>query len=154
MKSNSEMAQDFERFKVMEAARSKVGLPYQYGGNGPMFFDCSGFVCYCLRHCETFAGDKLPDLSAQKLFYRFQKTHNVRPGCIACYGKGPNEINHVMLVNWCFEGGFYNLIGARGGGETTRTVADAFAQGAFVSCVSSNYWRENFKGFVDPWKGL
>lgn len=154
-KSEMEMADDFERFQVMTAARSKVGLPCRWGGNGPLSFDCSGYVCWCLRHTKRFSVNIMPDLSANGLandYFRGCKTEEVKQACIMCYGDVPEKIDHVMLVNWVFTGGLFNLIGARGCRPGTNTIADAFIHGAFVSTAAGDYWKARLQFMVDPWK--
>lgn len=32
---------------IINAAKSRLGCPYSWGGNGPNQFDCSGLVCWC-----------------------------------------------------------------------------------------------------------
>ena len=44
---------------AVAAARSVIGVPYAYGGNGPGHFDCSGLTVYAMRA----AGISLPRTS-------------------------------------------------------------------------------------------
>jgi len=48
---------------VLDAAYSRVGLPYVWGAEGPDSFDCSGFTTWCYRQ----AGIKIPHQSEQQL---------------------------------------------------------------------------------------
>jgi peptidoglycan DL-endopeptidase CwlO len=47
---------------VLAAVRAKLGLPYLYGGNGPLRYDCSGLTVYAMAQ----AGVALPRTSYQQ----------------------------------------------------------------------------------------
>lgn len=39
---------NLQRQQMIIAALDRLGCPYAYGKSGPVFFDCSGFVSYCM----------------------------------------------------------------------------------------------------------
>ncbi len=48
---------------VVDYAKRFIGTPYQYGGNGPASFDCSGFTVYVYQHF----GYQLPRTSYEQM---------------------------------------------------------------------------------------
>jgi len=40
---------DPQRMQLIKTAIERLGCPYAYGKAGPVFFDCSGFVNYCMN---------------------------------------------------------------------------------------------------------
>ena len=49
------------RAALVNFAKSLLGKPYSYGGNGPNSFDCSGFV----KYCASSVGVTLPRTSTE-----------------------------------------------------------------------------------------
>lgn len=50
------------RAAVTDEARAQLGKPYQFGGNGPKTFDCSGLTVWCMKK----AGKTLPRTAAMQ----------------------------------------------------------------------------------------
>ena len=134
----------------VEAARSKVGAPYRWGAKGPDLFDCSGFICFCLRA----AGFQIPDISSRNLAEIFKSKRVERnaatAGCIFFYGKQP--VHHVMACLTRWPDGHVILIGARGGNEKTTDCEIAYRSGSMVDVVTSDYWLSEFSFAADPFK--
>lgn len=59
---------------IINAARSKIGCPYVWGGNGPNSFDCSGLVCWSYEqaginiwaHRTSLGSDSPQDVSVSE----------------------------------------------------------------------------------------
>lgn len=77
---------------VISVAKSKLGSPYVWGGNGPSTFDCSGFTVYAFKHG---AGITLPRVSKhQATVGRYVSREDLRPGDLVFWG---NPIHHVAI---------------------------------------------------------
>jgi cell wall-associated NlpC family hydrolase len=75
---------------VREAQR-QIGKPYQYGGNGPNSFDCSGLTRWAWRE----AGVDLPRRSRdQYAAYPKVSRANLKPGDLIAYG---NPVSHIAV---------------------------------------------------------
>jgi hypothetical protein len=81
------------RATAIEFAAGALGLPYQWGGNGPSSYDCSGLVVASYRA----AGIALPRTA--------QEQHDVtqvvlgagEPGDLVFFGAGSDEVSHVGI---------------------------------------------------------
>lgn len=95
-----------DRDLIVITALAQVGKPYQYGGNGPETFDCSGLVRYAYRAggaatprttTELFQrGQFIPLAAAQPadlLFYRLDSSRDT-PSHVVLY-LGNNEGIHA-----------------------------------------------------------
>lgn len=150
-----------QRVEVVQSARQWIASPYKWGGNGPFYFDCSGFVRWCLRHADHFKKRKDfdQDMCAGYMARTYFKdceifVEDINPGDLLFYGESLKTINHVMMVNWVYQRKplAYGVIGARGGDSTTLTLEDALAKGAGVSSYIRPYWTNRLKVIVNPWK--
>lgn len=79
---------------VLEAAESRIGAPYRYGGSGPEAFDCSGLVAYAHRQ----AGITVPRTAAEQ----FSKANPVerrelRPGDLVFFRLSGRDVGHVGI---------------------------------------------------------
>ena len=140
------------RSQFVNKAFECIGLPYIWGGNTPHIgFDCSGFVCHCLRSTPKYS--KIPDLSAQGLadFFHREKTLITRPGVLYFYGDSCDNITHVMAVLRMWGAGG-SLIGARSGNSQTKTASDAMRDRAMVDVVTLDYWKSKLLFMRDPWR--
>lgn len=117
--------------EVISYAETFLGLPYIYGGNGPIAgFDCSGLICEVLKAFGVL--HYKDDLSAQDLFRRLTRSYpNASPhferGSILFFGTKPEAITHVALAvsnTSCIEAG--------GGGPNTTSIDVAIRMNAFV----------------------
>jgi peptidoglycan hydrolase CwlO-like protein len=76
-------AADISSNAIVAYASNFIGTPYQWGGNGPNTFDCSGFTCYVFRHF----GISLPRTAAgQQGVGVAVSRSNLRPGDLVFFG--------------------------------------------------------------------
>ncbi len=83
--------------KFLSAAMSRIGLPYVYGGDGPLVFDCSGLVQWSLRQ----AGVVMPRVAAdQARTGPLLALSQLEPGDLLFYHTdptAPSYISHVAI---------------------------------------------------------
>ena len=81
----------------LEAALSRLGYPYVWGGSGPTVFDCSGLVQWSLRQ----AGVVMPRVAAQQaLTGPLMSPTQLQPGDLLFYHTdptAPDYISHVAI---------------------------------------------------------
>lgn len=75
-------------------AKSFLGYPYVYGGNGPNSFDCSGFVLYVYKH---FGYSFSRGAQEQYLDGVPVEKSDLIPGDLVFFHGGGNYITHVGL---------------------------------------------------------
>lgn len=96
--------------QMVATAKQYLGCPYVWAGNGPNYFDCSGFVNYVYR-CYGYSLYRV----AQDI-YNYDGVHvdkaNLRPGDIVCFGYGPWSITHVGM--YIGDGQFIHASSGRG----------------------------------------
>jgi cell wall-associated NlpC family hydrolase len=93
--------------QALTIARSQIGDPYEWGGDGPDTFDCSGLVVYsyqsAYRATHIFSDGKqlVDDVTADTLF-----RHNIQPvepeqlipGDLIFISSESDRITHVGIV--------------------------------------------------------
>lgn len=79
----------------MSWARAQIGKPYQWGGNGPASFDCSGLTVGALGS----AGIRLPRTTDAQYAASTKIGYDaLRPGDLIFYGT-PGSVWHVALYS-------------------------------------------------------
>ncbi|WP_056966555.1 NlpC/P60 family protein [Apilactobacillus ozensis] len=81
--------------KILQIAKSKIGTPYNYGGNGLDGYDCSGFVKYVYK---IAANKDLPRTTEMQ----YQATNKINDsqlklGDLIFFGKNGNEHSHIGI---------------------------------------------------------
>ena len=130
---------------LVDYAKSFIGKPYIWGGEGPIGFDCSGLVQEILRS----VGDDPPgDQTAQGLYNHFKENGTISecmaPGVIAFYGKTLIEITHVA-----FGIDSFRVIEAGGGDRRCTNEFEASKIGAMVR-IRPYRSRKDFLGMLMP----
>jgi cell wall-associated NlpC family hydrolase len=81
----------------LNAAKSRIGLPYVWGAAGPAAFDCSGLVQWAFR----YAGVAMPRVSEEQWFTGPRIPYSeARPGDLLFWHydpKDPTDIDHVAI---------------------------------------------------------
>jgi cell wall-associated NlpC family hydrolase len=81
----------------INAAKSRIGLPYVWGAAGPAAFDCSGLVQWAFR----YAGVAMPRVSEEQWFTGPRVPYSeARPGDLLFWHydpKDPSDIDHVAI---------------------------------------------------------
>lgn len=102
--ASSTSAQTRAAARAVAYAESKIGDPYEWGGNGPYAFDCSGLTSQAWAHAgvaiprtadEQYKG--LPRVSLRAL----------RPGDIVAFGYSAGYADHVAIVSKVVRGVVY-----------------------------------------------
>ena len=79
---------------VLDAAESRLGAPYRYGGAGPDAFDCSGLVTYAYRQL----GVAVPRTAAQQFAAATPVPRgDLRPGDLVFFRLDGREVSHVGI---------------------------------------------------------
>lgn len=83
---------------VVAYASNFLGTPYEWGGNGPSTFDCSGFVSYVYAHF----GVSLPRVaSAQQQVGQSVSSSQLQPGDLVFFGYPAHHVG-IYVGNNCF----------------------------------------------------
>ena len=79
---------------VLDAAESRLGAPYRYGGAGPDAFDCSGLVTYAYRQL----GVAVPRTAAQQFAAATPVPRSeLRPGDLVFFRLDGRDVSHVGI---------------------------------------------------------
>lgn len=80
---------------LLKIAKSELGKPYAYGGNGPSSFDCSGFTKYVFNKA---IGQTLPR-TAQEQYNNYQhvSAKNAKAGDLIFFGTSASNITHCGI---------------------------------------------------------
>ena len=79
---------------VLQAAQSRVGAPYRYGGAGPDAFDCSGLVTYVHRQL----GIDVPRTAAEQFAAATPvQRRDLRPGDLVFFRLNGRDVSHVGI---------------------------------------------------------
>ena len=81
-------------YALLQAAQSRIGAPYRYGGAGPEAFDCSGLVTYAHRRI----GVAVPRTAAQQFAAATPvKRNELRPGDLVFFRLESRSVSHVGI---------------------------------------------------------
>ncbi|WP_426747238.1 NlpC/P60 family protein [Myxococcus faecalis] len=140
------------RARFVAFVLSQIGAPYRWGAKGERdtrtgqrSFDCSGLVTAALRHV---GGPDLRDThNTDRLWADFQPVGlagELLPGDLVLYHhhKDRRDAEHVMV-----HVGAGVVVGASGGGSSTRTLEDAARADARVKVYDSMHYRAGLMGF-------
>ena len=79
---------------LLQAAESRIGAPYRYGGAGPEAFDCSGLVAYAYQQ----VGISVPRTAAQQFAVATPVARrDLRPGDLVFFRLSGREVGHVGI---------------------------------------------------------
>ncbi len=117
------------RFRMIEVAKSTIGVPYKWGGNNPQRgFDCSGLMSYVHKNA---LGLKIPRTAAQQRDNsRTINYSQLQPGDMLFFKTG-KKTNHVGVYI-----GDRKFIHAPSGGKRVK-----------VASMDSSYWFKRFVKF-------
>ncbi|WP_123052636.1 NlpC/P60 family protein [Clostridium sp. JN-1] len=83
---------------VVAYASNFLGTPYQWGGNGPDSFDCSGFTCYVFAHF----GISLPRIASdQQNVGTAVSSSDLQPGDLVFFGSPAHHVG-IYVGNGCY----------------------------------------------------
>lgn len=79
---------------VLEAAETRIGAPYRFGGSGPDAFDCSGLVAYAHRQ----VGIAVPRTAAEQFSQATPvERRELRPGDLVFFRLSGRDVGHVGI---------------------------------------------------------
>jgi hypothetical protein len=122
-----------ERGAAIEHGKRFIGMPYYWGGEGPLGFDCSGLMVEILRMVGIIA--RKADYNAQGLYKltRHNSVQTANPGDFVFFGQSVSTITHVGMVVDVLNNGTVLVLEATGGRSGIDTVEEAHAADALVT---------------------
>lgn len=147
-----------QRQRIVEVARSLVGVPYVWGGTTRAGADCSGAVQIALAEAglEPWA-TQFPRRrrdTCRTMWDQWEPTEAPEPGDVAIYDWGHDGTrDHVVLVTEVREGVVWEVVGSTRGRPTITTAAHARAVHATVvrrGRRNAHMYRVDFVGWRRP----
>lgn len=86
------------RHNFVQLALEQLGKPVLWGGHGPDFFDCSGFVNWCLKSVGGKDMTKTHNAPALASITPPLSGAIALPGDLIFFGESPASIDHVAIV--------------------------------------------------------
>lgn len=131
---------------VCKIAWSYLGTWYQWGGDDPGGFDCSGLVIECLK--STGDLPRSGDWRARDLYKMFKQVSRefAQHGDLVFWANSQGIIIHVEIM-------LNNVvsIGASGGGSKTINYQKAKKENAFIKIRPVDS-RKGLFGFINPYQ--
>jgi cell wall-associated NlpC family hydrolase len=110
---------------AVAAARSAIGTPYAYGGNGPSTYDCSGLTVFAMRQ----AGISLPRTSYSQFGVGAPVSRSaIQSGDLVFFNAGGPGASHVGIAT------------------SPTTVISATTHGVMEHSIASSYWSSHYVG--------
>jgi len=116
--------------ELLEYAYSFIGTPYKYGGDGPEYFDCSGFTCYVYEKIGFTLMRRAADQYTQGK--PVIKTSDLVPGDLVFFAR-KGKVFHVGIVVEVDDKGF-------------RFIHAGTSTGVTVSSSENSYWKPVYYG--------
>jgi cell wall-associated NlpC family hydrolase len=111
---------------AIAAARSVIGVPYQYGGNGPSTFDCSGLTVFAMRA----AGVSLPRTSFSQFGVGTQVSRSaIQPGDLVFFDTDGTGASHVGIAT-----------------SNSTVISATASSGVREHSISDSYWGPRYVG--------
>lgn len=119
------------RLKVIQTAKSQIGVPYLWAGNDPKGFDCSGFTAYVMKENNK----ELPRRAVEQYeLSKKVKQKNVQQGDLVFFDSG-SGINHVGII-------------VSGKGEPLVMIHASSTKGIVITEIEkTDYWLKRLQGF-------
>lgn len=83
---------------IVAYASNFIGTPYEYGGNGPSTFDCSGFTCYVFAHFGISLERVAADQQNQGTYV---SRDELQPGDLVFFGSPAHHVG-IYVGDGCF----------------------------------------------------
>jgi peptidoglycan DL-endopeptidase CwlO len=110
---------------AVAAARSAIGRPYLYGGNGPSAYDCSGLTVFAMRQ----AGISLPRTSYSQFGVGTPVSRAaIQSGDLVFFNASGPGASHVGIAT------------------SATTVISATTHGVMEHSIASGYWSSHYVG--------
>ena len=118
---------------MIACAQAYRGAPYVYGASGPDSFDCSGFVCFCMKQAGfSVSRASSKSLSKHSGWALVEKVEDLRRGDLVFFHNDKsNEVSHVAICT----------------GGRSLIHASSSAGKIIVSTIGTSekdYWYRNF----------
>lgn len=108
---------------AVRAARSRIGSPYQWGGNGPSSFDCSGLTRWAMRRADI----KLPRTSQQQQNAGYAiADSDIKPGDMVFFDTAGPGASHVGIA------------------VSSTAAISATSSGVRRHAIKTGYWGSHF----------
>jgi len=111
---------------AVAAARSAVGTPYQYAGNGPATYDCSGLTVFAMRQ----AGVALPRTSYSQFEVGAAVERSaITPGDLVFFDTDGTGASHVGVAT-----------------SNTTVISATASRGVVEHAIGDGYWGPRYVG--------
>jgi cell wall-associated NlpC family hydrolase len=111
--------------KAIAAAKTQLGVPYQWGGMSSRGYDCSGLIKYSFAK----AGKTLPRTTVE-MYKKGTRVTTLKPGDLMFFA--PNKASRVTHASIYIGNG--------------KMIHSASSKGVSIASTSNSYWKPKFVG--------